>query len=456
MANRKRIPNESLSRLLEQARWSRSQFALIVNRLGAEAGMDLHYDQSAVSHWVAGTTPVPPVRRLIVEAFARKLHRTVTHAEAGLPLAASDQAPPGIDTVEEIVDLGTADMDPSRRGVIAAAGLFSAALAVPMFSGDAYAADAHTPKDTPAFPGKQTVRIEAGQVESVRRMTDKIADILDELGGAHARPMAAAFLVNTVVPWLRAEATDAVRKDMWAAASDLVYLTGWMAMYERDHGTAQTYYLKALKLANRAEDHVTYCRTLRGMSLQASNLGYGSLALKLADSAAEAAPKAGPRLKAFLTGQQAHATAMVGDRRRARNLLAATESALTQADNRRESIGGYDQSAYAFHVSHVLYEGRDLPGSISALQQALKVQPANERQGRVHFNGVLAQRQLEYGHLDAACDSWTRFLEDYEHVSSARGDEHFDTMRLRLKPHKNARAVRQLAPRIREVAQLKA
>ncbi|CAM5540144.1 hypothetical protein SXANM310S_00559 [Streptomyces xanthochromogenes] len=449
MTNRTRTPNESLSRLLEQAKWSRSQFALIVNRMGAEAGMDLHYDQSAVSHWVRGTVPNPPVRRLILEAFSRKLHRTVTHSEAGLPPAVSDQAPSGIDTVEEIVDLGRADMDPSRRGLMAA-GLFSAALAVPLFSGTARAADVPS-----AAPGK-TARIGAGQVESVRVMTDRIADILDDLGGAHARPMAAAFLVNTVVPWLRAEATDAVRKDMWSAASDLVYLTGWMAMYERDHGTAQTYYLKALKLADRAGDHVTYCRTLRGMSLQASNLGYGPLALELADSAAEAAPGAGPRLQAFLSGQQAHAASMVGDHRRARSLLSATESALMRADNRRESIGGYDQSAYAFHTSHVLYEGKDLPGSIKALQHALRVQPANERQGRVHFNAVLAQRQLEHGHLDAACESWRRFLDDYEFVSSARGDEHFDTMRLRLKPHRNARAVRRLATRVHAVAALKA
>ncbi|MFG3284968.1 hypothetical protein [Streptomyces sp. NPDC048111] len=449
MAHRTRTPNEGLGRLLEQAKWSRSQFALIINRMGADAGMDLRYDQSAVSHWVRGTLPNPPVRRLIIEAFSRKLHRTVTHAEAGLPPAARDQAAPGIDTVEEIVDLGRADMDPSRRGVMAA-GLFSAALSVPLFSGTARAADA-----PPGEPGR-TTRIGAGQVESVRAMTDRIADILDELGGAHARPMAAAFLVNTVVPWLRAEATEKVRKAMWSAASDLVYLTGWMAMYERDHGTAQTYYLKALKLADRAEDHVTYCRTLRGMSLQASNLGYGPLALRLADSAAEAAPKAGPRLQAFLTGQQAHAASMVGDHRRARSLLAATESALMRADNRRESIGGYDQSAYAFHISHVLYEGKDLPGSITALQHALRVQPANERQGRVHFNAVLAQRQLEHGHLDAACASWGRFLDDYEHVSSARGDEHFATMRRRLSPHRKARSVRQLSPRVGAVALLKA
>ncbi|MGW5676010.1 hypothetical protein ACWEV4_13175 [Streptomyces sp. NPDC003860] len=225
------------------------------------------------------------------------------------------------------------------------------------------------------MPG--AVRVGAAHVAAVRTMTDRIADILDELGGAHARPMAAAFLVNTVVPWLRAEAGSA-------------------------------------------------------------------------------APQAGPRLRAFLRGQQAHTASMVGDHRRARRLLAATESALLKADDRRESIGGYDRAARSFHVAHVLHEGKDLPGSISALQQAIRAQPAHERQVRAHFHAVLAQRQLEHGHVDAACDAWTRFPSDYEHLSSARGDEHFKTMRHRLKPFEKTRAVRQLAPRVSEIAALKA
>lgn len=187
MARRTRTPNLGLERLLEQTRWSRSQFAIIVNRLGAEAGLTLRYDQSAVSHWVRGTVPNAPVRRVILEALSRKLQRPVTHAEAGLPVAPSDHAPQGVDTVEQLVDLGRADMDPTRRGVIAAGGLFSAALAVPLFADVAHAAEV-----APVTPGKATVRIGSGQVESVRKMTDKIADILDELGGAHARPMAAA------------------------------------------------------------------------------------------------------------------------------------------------------------------------------------------------------------------------------------------------------------------------
>ncbi|MFJ2440863.1 MULTISPECIES: hypothetical protein [unclassified Streptomyces] len=475
MASNSRTPNTGLAALLAQAKWSRSQFAQIINRMGAEAGLKLHYDQSAVSHWVAGTTPKDQVRPLIVEAFSRKLSRPVTHAEAGLPtsnfgtsgapgspaspfspLSSSVAGSPGstassgVNTLEELVDMGRADMDPSRRSLIAA-GLFSAAVVVPLFPDLAHAA---TP--SAATPGKRTVRIGAPQVQAVRTMTDRIADILDELGGGHARPMAAAFLVNTVMPWLTAEAAEGVRNDMLAAASDLVYLTGWMAMYERAHGLGQRYYLRALELAGAAEDHLTYCRTLRGMSLQASNLGYGRRALELADSAAEASPKAEPRLQAFLSGQQAHAAAMVGDKRRALDRLRQTEAALARADDRRESVGGYDRTAYLFHVSHVLYEFKDLPGSISALQQSLRVQRKNERQGRVHFLAVLAQRQLELGHLEAACDSWAQFLEEYEHVSSARGDEHFETMRRRLRPYAKTRAVQNLRPRMEEVAVLKA
>ncbi|MEU0339305.1 hypothetical protein ABZ092_10035 [Streptomyces bobili] len=445
MAAKKRTPNPALAGLLDQAKLTRTQLAQRVNRLGVHAGLDLHYSQSSVSHWTAGAIPKPEVRALIVEVLSAQLGRPVTHAEAGLRPAPSVLGSDPADTVEELIDLGRADMDPSRRGVLAA-GVFSAALAVPGFAFPAHAAS------QPVSPGKRTIRIGASQVQAVRTMTDRIADILDELGAGHARPMAAAFLVNTVGPWLRAQASERVRLDMLAAASDLTYLTGWMAMYEKAHGLGQTYYVKALKLANEAQDHVTYCRTLRGMSLQASNLGYGQKALELADSAAEAAPAGGPRLVAFLRGQQAHAASMVGDRRLAHSRLREAEAALSKADSRRDAIGGYDRTAWLFHVSHVLHEERDLPGSIKALQQSIRVQPKAERQGRVHAYALLAQRQYAYGHLDASCASWGRFLDDYEHVSSARGDDHFETMLLQLRRHVNARQVRELAGRAREVA----
>ncbi|MFI5863679.1 hypothetical protein [Streptomyces sp. NPDC051546] len=446
MAERSRTPNAGLPSLLDQANWSRSQFASIINRLGAEAGLSLTYGQPAVSQWIAGHQPRSQVRVLITEAFARKLSRPVTFSEAGLtpPPSTTTQ-----DTVGELVDLGKADMDPSRRGILAA-GIFSAALIVPLFPDLAVAAE-----PAPVLPGKATTRIGTGQVAIVRTMTDRIADILDELGAGHARPMAAAFLVNSVGPWLKAQATDEVRRDMLAAASDLTYLTGWMAMYERAHSLGQQYYVSALKLAGEAEDHITYCRTLRGMSLQASNLGYGRRALELADSAAEAAPVAGPRLTAFLRGQQAHGAAMVGDQRQAFNRLREAGDALARADDGKDSVGGYDRTALLFHEAHVLNETGDLSGSIRALKESIRIQPSGQRQGRLHSYAVLAQRQHSYGHVEAACDSWNRFLDEYEHLSSSRGDEHFDTMRRRLKPHGKIQAVRALTERAALVGAMK-
>ncbi|MGW3564333.1 hypothetical protein ACWDSL_10630 [Streptomyces sp. NPDC000941] len=442
-----RQANEALARLLVEARWETNrQFVAAVNRVGAEMDLALRYDGSAVTHWLRGVTPQRKARSAILEALSRRLGRPVTSAEAGFgaPLLVGPEAPSysTADPIEGLVDTGRADMDPSRRAVLTAA-LYAAALPIPVY-------EDLTKRVRHQTTGR-TTRIGAGEVNTVRIMTERIADILDESGGAHARPMAAAFLVNTVTPWLRAGASDAVRSDMLSAASDLVYLTGWMAMYEKAHGLGQRYYVKALELAAAAEDHVTYCRTLRGMALQAANLKHARKALELADSAAEAAPAAGPRLRAFLTGQQAHGAALVGDRKQAFARLSETESALSKADNRRDAIGRYDQAAYHFHVSSVLYALGDVPGSVKAMKDSNRVRPAVERQGRAHANGLLAQRQLEMGHLEAACATWGHFLDDYERLSSARADEHFVTMRRRLRPHQANRYVRDLTGRAQEI-----
>ncbi|WP_405827167.1 MULTISPECIES: hypothetical protein [unclassified Streptomyces] len=439
-----RAPNRSLAGLMAEADWGNGQLARAVNRAGAEAGMDLSYSASTVTYWLRGTMPREGVPQVIAEAISRRIGRPITCAEAGfLGITA--------DTVGDLSDLVRGDMDPSRRRVLSA-GLYSAALMVPVYSD---LGDRLESADQDVKAGR-TVRVGTGEVETVQRMTDHIAGILDELGGGHARPMAAAFLANTVMPWITADATPQVRERMLAAAADLVYLTGWMAMFERAHGLGQRYFVQALGLAGDAQDHLTYCRTLRGMALQASNLGYGPKALELADSAAEAAPAAGPRLVAFLRGQQAHGAAMVKDRRLAFARLRETEDALSRADGRNDAVGGYDRAAYEFHVSHVLAELGDLPGSIQAMQRSNRARPANERQGRVHANGVLATRQWQLGHVEAACATWDTFLDDYATLSTARGDEHFATLRAHVKAQPGTRVVRQLGERVQAVSRQKA
>lgn len=83
MAQDSRTPNAGLRNLLAQAGWSRTQLSMIVNRIGAEAGLALSYGQPAVSQWVAGHQPRLRVRAIVIEAFERKLGRPVTYTEAG-------------------------------------------------------------------------------------------------------------------------------------------------------------------------------------------------------------------------------------------------------------------------------------------------------------------------------------------------------------------------------------
>ena len=443
MARRERTPNTALAALIREGGIQNAQLARRVNAVGRELGVTLHYDKTTVSHWLAGSVPKPEARPAITEALSRLLARPVTCEEIGWESPADEHN----DVVTGVIDLSRADMDPSRRGVLKT-GMYAAALAVPRFEDVAGRMEA-------AAAGR-TLHIGRSDVETVRTMTDKVADILDQVGAGHARPMAAAFLVNTAGPYLRASGTEQVQLDMRAAVADFVYLTGWMAMFENAQGLGQRYYRKALELAGGADDHVTYCRTLRGMSLQASHLGYGPKALELADAAAEAAPIAGPRLVAFLRGQQAAASAMTGDRRTAVARLQETEAALSQADDRRDAVGGYDQAAYYFHEAHVRWHLGDKAESIRALRRSNAARSPLERQGRLHCLGVIAERQFRMRHIEAACQTWGTFLDEHMTISSARGDEHLKTMLSSLPDYRSVAGAREREERARHVAALKA
>ncbi|MCU4745619.1 MULTISPECIES: tetratricopeptide repeat protein [unclassified Streptomyces] len=436
------VPNASLGRLHREAGWTLRQFAQAVNRLGTERGTPLRYREPSVHQWLAGGLPMPPVRPLVLEALARRLGRPVAAVEAGFPPipGEADSQP---NTVEGLIDLGRQDMDPSRRGVLGV-GLFSVALAVP---------------DWPDVAGRMEAarsgearRIGMTDVDTVMAMTERLSELDDDFGGRHARPMAAAFLVNTVGPYLRADAAEAVRAKMMAAASFLCYVTGWMAMDEGRNGLAQHYYVKGLELAGAAGDHSTYCHILRGMSVHAADLGHGGAAVRFADAAAAAAPAAGPRMRAFLTGQQAHAHAMNGEKEQALRLLRETEVAMDKATSQAPTFGGYSPATVALHTAEVQHELGDTPGSIRSLQTHFHLRDSSDRRrSGLRFNAKLAERQLTVGHLEAACSSWGRVLDDYPRVHSGRVDAHIREMYRLIQPHLRNSHARSLYERARTV-----
>ncbi|MGW7008649.1 tetratricopeptide repeat protein [Streptomyces sp. NPDC054933] len=434
-------PNKDLERLYRETGWSLRQFAQEVNRIGTERGKPLRYREPSVHQWIKGHMPREDVRPLIVEAISRRLHRPITHSEAGFP-PPPDQPESRPSTVEGLIDLGRQDMDPSRRSVLGAS-LFSVALTVPGWPDVVGRME--------AVQTNQVQRIGMPEVQMVIAMTERVSDLDDQFGGRHARPMAAAFLVNTVAPYLRADASEPVRKAMMSAASDLCYLTGYMAVDEGVHGLAQQYYLKALELAGASEDHLTYCTTLRGMSVQAVDLRHGRQAMRLADAAAAASPQAGPRMRAFLAGQQAHASAQIGDRTNALMYLREAEAAMERAESRERAFGSYDPAALNYHTSQVRYELGDVHGAVDAMQQSDKLRYDVYRRTRVKERALLAERQLAIGHLEAACATWNHALDDYPMVQSGRADQRIRAMFKLIRPYLKNQAARDLYERARLV-----
>ncbi|MEU9758282.1 tetratricopeptide repeat protein [Streptomyces sp. NPDC047987] len=435
-------PNESLARLHRETGWTLRQFAQEVNKLGTKQGTPLKYREPSVHQWLNGHMPKESVRPLILEALARRLGRPITHSEAGFPPSSVEESSAFPSTVEGLLDLGRQDMDPARRSVLGV-GLFSVALTVPNWPDVVGRMESAQKGDMQ--------RIGMSDVQSVIAMTERLSDIDDQFGGRTARPMAAAYLVNTVAPYLRADAPDDVRKAMMAAASDLSYLTGYMAVDEGVHGMAQRYYLKALELAGASEDHLTFCTTLRGMSVQAVDLGHGAEALRLADAAAAASPQAGPRMRAFLAGQQAHAAAQEGNRRMALQHIREAETAMEKAESQSKTFGSYNPSSLAYHVGQVRYELGDFTGSIDSLNESDRLRPSAFRRTSIRYLSMLAERQLQVGHLEEACKTWGRVLEIYPLVQSGQCDRSMTAMYSRIRPYLKNHTARELYERARLV-----
>lgn len=434
-------PNAAFERLFRETGWTLRQCAQAINKVGTEHGTPKQYRAPSVHQWMSGGIPREDARSLILEAFARRLGRPVTHTEAGFPpperrKGAADS------TVDGIIDLGRLDMDPPRRGVLGVA-LFSVALTVPEWPDVVGRMEA-------AQGGRRT-RIGMSDVHTVSAMTEQLSSMDDQFGGRTARPLAATFLVNTVAPFLRVPGPEDVGKAMMSAASDLCYLTGYMAVDEGLHGLAQRYYLKALELAGASEDHLTYCTTLRGMSVQAVDLGQGPTAKRLADSAAASSPQAGPRMRAFLAGQQAHAAAQIGDRRSALLYLQEAEAAMDKAESGAKVFGSYDPASLNYHTSQVRYEMGDMRGAVAALQESDRLRYNVYRRTRVKERAILAERQLSVGHLEAACETWGLALDDYPLVNSGRIDKRMTDMFTLIRPHVRNQAAQALNERARSV-----
>jgi hypothetical protein len=445
------MSNPLLRELLAEARWTGQALAKAVNALGTETGVRLSYDRTGVAHWLAGSRPRPPVPELIAEAFARRLGRRVTLTAIGLyPGSGEPDAKPWqhTDVAARLVRLCESGLVSRRTTAGCAYSL--ASLSVP-----AWPALAATRSVAPTARDN-VVRVEHADVQAAALMIELFSDADLTFGGGRVRATLESYLRTTVVPWLRADARPAVRRELAATAARLCYLCGFLCFDDESHGTAQQYYLAALSLAGEAGKAADYAITLRALSEQARVLGHHRQARDLAEAGLRAAPsRSSARTRAFLAGQAAATEAAAGEQRQAVIQLHEAESCLERASSSPAPVGAYHAAALNHHRAITRASLGDRRAAISALTRSLRHRAPAERRARALTLAALAELHLDAGQLDHACQAWDEFATAYPELRSRRADTALARSRARLRPHSTypaARVVRQKISRLRAPA----
>ncbi|MGW4799327.1 hypothetical protein ACWEPC_43615 [Nonomuraea sp. NPDC004297] len=423
------LSNQALATLIEQAGWTHAATAQHVNAVAAEIGERLHYDRSAVGHWLTGTVPRPEAVHAAVVAFRRRLNRPdLGPAHLGWPdqaVAPPADDPWNGDPVARLATLGEDDLL-NRRTVLSAASFTLAALS------------GLTPSRGPAHGHGRGGRAGAGEVARLRAATAAFADLDDQYGGGHARASVAAYLSREVTPLL-GRASGRSRPDLFTAAAELSYLAAYMAMDAGANALAQRYYISTVRLADEAGDHVLRATALRSMAVQAAELGHDGEALALADAAASVLGGRGSRRTlAWITGMRAEAHAAAGTRWDALNLLRRTETQLERADSPPETewLGNYRRESLEHQIGLTLSRLGDHATAARHFTASMHGRRPVELRTRVLIGLRAAHAFLRSGDPDQAALTTLSFSDDVRLIASARVRDELRRLRAGWQRHR--------------------
>ena len=448
--------NVRLAALIAQAGLSHAQVARAFVRVALEAGAHefAGVGRSHVSHWVGGSKPSGRGPSFLCEALSRCLGRVVTLAEIGLGDEATASGGPldwHADTLTMLADLGRIDVDMGRRRLLSAAGYSVAALALP---GEQWWARMADRGRTRSMDGAQ--RAGRGDAEAVRDMTDVFSRIDQRRGGGHARMTVVRYLTVDVAAYLRGGFPDErVRRDMFSAASELAYLSGWMAFDDGEHADAQRCFTAAVKLAAEADDPPLAGHVLRAMAHQAVDLGHPRQALELATASMEGQryARAAPRERALLGVVYARALAAADEKRAAASALNRAEDDLAAAEPGDEEPGRvffFGEASLAHETACTLRDTGDLTGAIRQFRRSVRTRKAATFT-RTHAVtlGYLGAVQAHQGNIEEACATWSRALDAMDGVRSGRTRRVAHDIRSVLSPfrQRGIRAVTELDAR---------
>lgn len=445
--------NEVLEGLLAETGWSRAEAASAVVRTAREVGAEKLYrtTHSHISKWVAGHHPRGRAPRILAEALSRRLGREIAVAEIGLGVEAAVGAVEwDADSVTALAELGE---DVHRREFIKDTVYSVVGQTVP--GRDWWLEAARAPAQRLAWAGRT---VSDADIVGVREFTKAFSALDQKLGGGSGRAALRTHLHTQVVPLLSGSfSTERARRDLYSAAAEMTYLSGWMAFDASAHRDAQRYFMLAAKLAAEAGDGPLAGHVLRAMAHQAVDIGHPAQALDLASASMDRDRhgRANPREKALLGIVHARALAATGDRRGALTAISRAEHDLARdLGDAPERVSFFGEASLAHETACAMRDLGCLQDAEAHFRRSVELRP-RDLYRRTHSVtlGYMGAVQIRQGRMDEALSVWDEALDAMAGVHSGRARDVIVRMRSDLSPfrHRGGLRVRQLDQRAGEM-----
>ncbi len=443
-----REPNILLDAIIEEAGMSHDGLAARVNRLAAQHGLVLLYDHASVRRWIRdGSIPRGRAPELICEVLGTRLGRTVTLADIGFGGAgqANDDS-----ALPKIVDHAAAlwRSDDKRATVLRAAQpVRGPAAIVPVFEWE-------NPLDNLDVARPGSMRVDAGQVRSLRAARTRYELMYREAGGIPVRPRVAAFLSGYAAPLLKSGYDDATGRRLLRAVGGLTALAGICA-YDADlQGVAQRYFFHALRMAKASGDRGFGGYVVALLANQALYLGLHRQVIQYAETALRAASRClSPALVTDLSTLQAKAYARMGDRTGCHDSMRRSEEMAGRIRLSEEPPEtGYVQPGLV-EVQHAdaLCRLGDLTAARSYAERSVAAAGESHMRGRVHRLATLATIMAGQGDADGAAEVAGQMIDRAAGMESCRLHDRVIAVRDAITAVCDGAAARKLCERVDDV-----
>jgi tetratricopeptide (TPR) repeat protein len=308
---------------------------------------------------------------------------------------------------------------------------------------------------THSAPHDGGVQVSKPSLQQIRNVLNMFAEADAQQGGGHGRQALAEYLRTTVLPMLRAESNEHVRRALFDLAGEQAQLLGWMSYDSGEYGLSESYLLQSLRFSEEAQNPILGAHALATMSHLATTLGHADEGVQLAKTGQAALRAASNAMFADLAVLESRSHALLGDATSAAHAVHNAERALRDVVTANEppEMRFIDHAYIAGEIANTLVLLGDIPRAIDFAQQSIESSLSQGRARRGALSNIaLARAHLARRDVDSACAAGTEALRLGQEVDSVRTTRALKSLKRRLGVHTSARPALALVEEMTEAA----